>query len=41
MITLAEPDAAVLLAAARKEGYDELQIVRVRDLAELPTRLRE
>ena len=39
VITLAEPDAAVLLAAARKEGYDELQIVRVRDLSELPTRL--
>ena len=39
--TLAEADAAALLRAARKEGYDELQIVAIRDLAELPTRLRE
>ena len=34
-------DVAGLLAAARKEGYEELQIVRVRDLAELPTRIAE
>ena len=39
--TLAEADAAALLRAARKEGYDELQIVAIRDLAELPARLRE
>ena len=39
--TLAETDAAALLRAAHKAGYDELQVVRVRDLAELPTRLAE
>jgi hypothetical protein len=37
--TLAEADAAALLRAARKAGYDDLQVVRVRDLDELPTRL--
>ncbi|MGC8518003.1 MAG: hypothetical protein ACP5P4_05660 [Steroidobacteraceae bacterium] len=40
-ITLAESDAAALLRAAKREGYDELQIVRVRDLDELPTRVAE
>ena len=34
--TLEEADVAALLRAARRDGYDELQIVRVRDLAELP-----
>ena len=37
--TLAEADAAALLRAAHKAGYDDLQVVRVRDLAELPTRV--
>ncbi len=37
--TLMEADAAELLRAARKAGFEELQVVRVRDLAELPTRV--
>ena len=36
---LAESDAAALIVTAKRQGYDELQVVRVRDLAELPTRL--
>ena len=39
--TLAESDAAALLRAAKREGFDEPQVVRVRDLAELPTRSPE
>ena len=38
-VTLAETDIAALLRAAHKAGYEELQVVRVRDLAELPTRV--
>ncbi len=40
-VTLAEADAAALLRATKREGYDELQVVRARDLAELPTRSAE
>ena len=36
---LAEMDAASLLAAAKREGYDQLQVVRVRNLDELPVRI--
>lgn len=39
--TLMEADVAALLRAAKREGYDELQVVRVRDLDELPTRIPE
>ena len=39
--TLAEPDAAALLRAARKAGYEDPQVVCVRDLDELPTRIAE
>jgi hypothetical protein len=40
-ITIAETDAAALICAARKAGFEELQVVRVSDLAELPTRSPE
>lgn len=40
-VTLAEADAAALLRAVRKAGFEELQIVRLRDLTELPPRLAE
>ena len=39
--TLMEADVAALLRAARTAGFEELQVVRVRDLDELPTRIPE
>ena len=38
-ITIAGTDAAAQISAAHRAGYEELQVVRVRDLAELPTRV--
>ena len=40
-ITIAETDAAAQISAAHRAGYEELQVVRVRDLAELRTRIAE
>jgi len=40
-VTVAGSDVAGRWAAARKEGFEELQIVRGLDLAELATRIAE